>query len=233
MDKIEKIKAEIERLRKNLPWGGSAAQLSMECNCKNEAYTEIEKFIDSLPEKPVSSVWHSSNEEPEDKSSCLIHYIVGGEVSYQDIFSVLYNKDTKEFVSEPYPHATGNKVEQKTLEGGVVAEVYKNMRDRFLLSDISEWAYLKDILEKKEEPVSEDLEEASVEWFNSVKYKSDLSETPISAFKEGAKWQLDKLPHWKKSTLQGLPWGLNREYLTCPGDYYIKLSELLKLPKED
>ena len=50
----EKIKAEIERLRKNLPWGGSAAQLSFECNCKNEAYTEIEKFVNSLPEEPVS-----------------------------------------------------------------------------------------------------------------------------------------------------------------------------------
>ena len=50
----EKIKAEIERLRQNLPWGGSAAQLSFECNCKNEAYTEIEKFINALPEEPVS-----------------------------------------------------------------------------------------------------------------------------------------------------------------------------------
>ena len=49
----EKIFAEIERLRKNLPWGSSAAQLSMECNCKNEAYTEIEKFLNSLPEEPV------------------------------------------------------------------------------------------------------------------------------------------------------------------------------------
>ena len=50
----EKILAEIERLRKNLPWGGSASQLSMECDCKNEAYAEIEKFIKSLPEEPVS-----------------------------------------------------------------------------------------------------------------------------------------------------------------------------------
>ena len=46
-----------------------------------------------------------------------------------------------------------------------------------------------EVKEVKEEPVSEDLEEASVEWFNSVKYKSDLSGTPISAFKAGAEWQ--------------------------------------------
>ncbi len=50
MDKIERIKAEIERLRKLLPWGGSAAQLAMECNCKDEAYSEILAFINSLEE---------------------------------------------------------------------------------------------------------------------------------------------------------------------------------------
>ena len=44
----------------------------------------------------------------------------------------------------------------------------------------------------QEEPVSVDLEEAAVEWFNSVKYKSDLSGTPINAFKAGAKWQKEK-----------------------------------------
>ena len=55
----------------------------------------------------------------------------------------------------------------------------------------------------QEEPVSEDLEEASVEWFNSVKYKSDLSGTPINAFKAGAQWQKDKLPKWKKTSTGG------------------------------
>ena len=50
MDKIEQIRAEIERLRKLLPWGGSASQLAMEYNCKNEAYDEILAFIDSLKE---------------------------------------------------------------------------------------------------------------------------------------------------------------------------------------
>lgn len=45
----------------------------------------------------------------------------------------------------------------------------------------------------QEEPVSNDLEEAAVEWYNSVKYKSDLSGTPISAFKAGAKWQKEQM----------------------------------------
>lgn len=102
-------------------------------------------FIDSMQEEPVS-IWHDSSEEPNDKSSCLIHYIVGGEVSYRDIFPVLYNKEAREFVSEPYPHPTGYKVEQSSLEGGVVAEVYKDMRDRFPISDIYKWAYIDDII---------------------------------------------------------------------------------------
>jgi len=48
MNKVEKIKAEIERLKKSLPWGSCASQISMECNCKNEAYNEVLSYIDSL-----------------------------------------------------------------------------------------------------------------------------------------------------------------------------------------
>lgn len=40
----------------------------------------------------------------------------------------------------------------------------------------------------QEESVSEELEVAAMKWFNSVKYKSDLSGTPTNAFKAGAKW---------------------------------------------
>ena len=54
----EKLKAEIERLRKNLPWGTCAAQLSMICNCKSQAYDEILEFVDSLqqeqPKEPLN-----------------------------------------------------------------------------------------------------------------------------------------------------------------------------------
>ena len=48
MNKVEKIKAEIERLKESLPWGSCASQISMECNCKNEAYNEVLSYIDSL-----------------------------------------------------------------------------------------------------------------------------------------------------------------------------------------
>ena len=55
MSKVEKIKAEIERLKKSLSWGSCASQLSMECNCKNEAYNEVLSYINSLEEEPVSN----------------------------------------------------------------------------------------------------------------------------------------------------------------------------------
>lgn len=45
----------------------------------------------------------------------------------------------------------------------------------------------------QEEPVSEELNNAAVEWFNSVKYKNDLSGTPIEGFKAGAKWQKEQM----------------------------------------
>ena len=60
MNQIDKILAEIERLKKNLPWGGSAGQLTMECNCKNEAYNEVLSFVESLEKEqntPFESAW--------------------------------------------------------------------------------------------------------------------------------------------------------------------------------
>ena len=52
MDRIELIKAEIERLKGKLIYGACASQLTMETNCKEEAYNEILFFIDSLQEEP-------------------------------------------------------------------------------------------------------------------------------------------------------------------------------------
>ena len=53
------------------------------------------------------------------------------------------------------------------------------------------------------EQANNDLEEAAVDWHNSVKYKSDLSGTPISAFKAGAEWQKEHL--WKDTQGDDLP----------------------------
>lgn len=230
--------------------------------------------IDALQEEPVNELWHDASEEPNDMSSCLIFYgckeAVGHYLHYEP---VLYNKKEKVFVTPSFPHPTGYKVEQKSFDGGCVAEVYKDKRDRISISDITQWCYLCDLhnlsnvgrigkkwkepvsekLEEaafdyaeackyeggekllcvehfkagakwgknqamaeiqaqsmalahgcpKEELVSNDLEEAAVDWHNSVKYKSDLSGTPISAFKAGAEWKMNHL--WKDAQGNDLP----------------------------
>lgn len=80
--------------------------------------------------------------------------------------------------------------EKRELKDGVVS-IFKRFN---ILDHTSTIGNLRDDILRyidslQEEHVSEDLEEASVEWFNSVKYKSDLSGTPINAFKAGAQWQ--------------------------------------------
>ena len=70
MNKVEKIKAEIERLKESLPWGSCASQISMECNCKNEAYNEVLSYIDSLkePVKRTPAEIEAAMQEIEEKS---------------------------------------------------------------------------------------------------------------------------------------------------------------------
>ena len=106
-----------------------------------------------LKEEPTTSVWHDASEEPctndddNHRGHCLIYYGAIGNVGYLDFELAFYNKEEKVFITEQYPHPTGYKVEQKSLDGGVVAEVYKNKRDRIPITDIAKWAYLEDLYE--------------------------------------------------------------------------------------
>lgn len=52
---IEKIRAEIERLKKQLVRGACAAQIQMETSCKDEAYNEVLSVLDTLQEQPVEA----------------------------------------------------------------------------------------------------------------------------------------------------------------------------------
>ena len=45
--------AEIEKKKKSLPWGSCASQISMECNCKNEAYNDVISLANSMEVKEV------------------------------------------------------------------------------------------------------------------------------------------------------------------------------------
>ena len=45
--------ADIEKKKKSLPWGSCASQISMECNCKNEAYNDVISLANSMEVKEV------------------------------------------------------------------------------------------------------------------------------------------------------------------------------------
>jgi len=112
-------------------------------------------------EEPASKVWHNASEEPADKSHCLIFFGDKDEIGHYLYYEpVLYNKQEKVFVTAQYPHPTGYKVEQKSIDGGCVAEVYKNQRDRIQIADITEWCYLNDFTKLDNScKISKDLQE--------------------------------------------------------------------------
>lgn len=50
----EKIHAAVEKLRQALPFGACSGMLSMEANCKDEAYKEVLAIVDAVLALPVS-----------------------------------------------------------------------------------------------------------------------------------------------------------------------------------
>ena len=203
-EKLEAVKAEIHRL---VDVRGYDREMA------NDLFT----FMDSLPNEPVSEVWHDASEEPDDMSHCLIYYgckeSVGHYLHYEP---VLYNKREKMFITSSSPHPTGYKVEQKSFDGGCVAEVYKNRRDRISISDITQWCYLYDLhnlsnvqrtTKNWKEPVSEDLEEAALLYLSkyydtSIIWDED-KKCVVRDFKAGALWQKENL--WKPADGDDLP----------------------------
>ena len=55
MNIIETIRAEIERLKKQLVRGACASQVQFETTCKEEAYNEVLAKLDTLKEQPVDT----------------------------------------------------------------------------------------------------------------------------------------------------------------------------------
>ena len=54
MDKVQKIREEVVRLKSNLIHGACASQIAMETRCKEEAYDEVLAILDTMQEEPVS-----------------------------------------------------------------------------------------------------------------------------------------------------------------------------------
>lgn len=148
MKQVEEIKAlirkmmdqEMENYKEAVSIGAEEASMSP------GIYTMLQILLAKIEQIP--SVWYDASEEPDDMSHCLVDFGTVGITSYLDFALVFYNKKEKVFVTDSYPHPTGYKVEQKSLDGACVAEVYKDRRDRISISDIGKWCYLDDILPK-------------------------------------------------------------------------------------
>ena len=54
MDKLAKVRDEIEKLKSQLLRGACSSQIAMETRCKEEAYNEVLAILDSMQEEPVS-----------------------------------------------------------------------------------------------------------------------------------------------------------------------------------
>jgi len=164
------------------------------------------KWVKEAQEEPVS-IWHDASEEPDDISHCLIFYGCAESVGhYLHYEPVLYNKKEKAFVTKVYPHPTGYKIEQKSVDGGCVAEVYKDKRDRISISDITRWCYLEDLYNLSnlvrigknwKEPVSEELDEAAWAYYDKNKplmpQELALHREFVSFFKAGAQWREEQM----------------------------------------
>ena len=85
--------AEIEKKKKLLPWGSCASQISMECNCKNEAYDDVISLLNTLEVKEFALAYvvtrceeHSDYVEEvffnEDKAQAYCEQFKGNENEY-------------------------------------------------------------------------------------------------------------------------------------------------------
>ena len=111
MSKVEKIRKEIERLKKSLPWGSCASQLSMECNCKNEAYNEVLSYIDSLkePVKRTPAEIEAAMQEIEEKSKLFTEAHKDDVVSNDPISNPLeISRHGNSHIGETLEKAAGN-----------------------------------------------------------------------------------------------------------------------------
>lgn len=100
MDKIEKIRAEITRLKGQLIRGACAAQIEMETNCKDEAYNEVLAFLDTLSEESDKSLEEAA-----------------------DNFAHCYDQGTCDGVAQECFIAGAKRKEEQLMKGAVEGEV--------------------------------------------------------------------------------------------------------------
>ena len=74
MNKLAKVRAEVEKLKSQLLRGACSSQVAMETRCKEEAYNEVLAILDSLQEESVKRAHadiEAAMQEVEDKSKAF------------------------------------------------------------------------------------------------------------------------------------------------------------------
>lgn len=147
------------------------------------AFEEVRDFINSLPEEPVSKVWHDVREIPKFDRMVVFHYIDG-------VNSCQYSGQSMKGVLDwCYLDDLLSKKEEPDLN-------WKDM-------SLQEKKDLIDSLKKDvEEPVSEELEEAAIEICSKVLegetilidgYEYVVLSDAEECFKAGTKWQKEQM----------------------------------------
>ena len=153
---------------------------------RDDYFVDGVQWADEHPTKDPVRLWHDSSEEPRDKSRCLV--MTSKYYDYGGVENLIYNKRIGEFVSDSYPHLIGSK------QGDTHADVYKNMRDRYSISDIYKWAYLRDLIYSEEDTVSNDIDEFIEERVKNIPIvmRSGFHQLCRQLIRDGAQWQKTK-----------------------------------------
>ena len=177
----EKIRAEIERLRKFFQLKYQQLEpddkLCIVACGKRNLCNDLISFINSLPEEPIGKTWHDASEKPIVDKTILLMSPNGN--------SSLGLWGGKEFHSV-------------TIGGG-----------HNVICQGDRWAYVSDLLHEKEESVSDDLENTAKDYSlidegESVDEYGVYDIDKYKAFKAGAQWKelrlIEKVCEWIEET---------------------------------
>ena len=176
MDKVQKIREEVKKLKSQLLRGACSSQIAMETRCKEEAYNEVLAILDTMQEESVDY----------DKLNTMLN----------DALS----KETKESLNE----MLGKEKPVSDFEMALtemIDKAQKNVVEPLVVA--AQWKDELIKLAKSEEPVSEDLEKAAEEYSFNIPSEIFYDLSPVlqniwkheveAAFKAGAQWQKEQI----------------------------------------
>ena len=155
-NKVQKIKDWISKEQDDLRFANGNFEYP-EYEGAFHVLSNLNNYIDSLQEEPVSEVWHNASEEPKEGYTIVVYM---NDDSLKVLTSWGENGDF-------------------CIGDGFWYNIHQQRS----------WAYKDDLLDKKEEPVSEDLEDAAFDYAEACKYEGGERLLCVEHFKAGAQWQ--------------------------------------------